>query len=475
MTETQQQPARKQVNMPVGGTVMAIVPQTFEEIQRVSATVISAGIAPSSLVKYVKDAATDEEKQQIGKTNVAAVATAIMAGAELGLPPMAALRSFTVINGRPALYADGNVAVVRKAKDSATGEKIAAYIKHGFTEVHDLLCPVCKAAFPAAALAMVHFILEHKAEAAELKANDMKVDATIFSHSDMTDRSFAWCEAKRGDTGEIYMETFSIADAKTAGLWETEAIVEREVWEWSDEKRKRVPIKKMVANDSPWFRYWKRMLGWRAIGYCLRWLFADVLGGMPDEYEARSIGGDMIDVTPPPRDPTPPRLSAETVLPDVPSVDQTGDQTGPLHNSDQPAGGESEVVSHSGPSIEAENRDTRDPARDVDEHPDDYNQDDSPPVVQFEPTGAITPEVQEGLDEIAATLAEKTTEAEIEQAFDDFDVQGEYSDNQVALARAFQIREEARNALAKKQRADLEQAGQQDIFGGALPDVPEAE
>ncbi|WP_245290202.1 MULTISPECIES: hypothetical protein [unclassified Shinella] len=63
----------------------------------------------------------------------------------------------------------------------------------------------------------------------------------------------------------------------------------------------------------PWYRFPKRMLAWRAAGYCLRELFGDVLGGIRDEFEAREIADaeEMRDITPagraaPPKPPAPP-------------------------------------------------------------------------------------------------------------------------------------------------------------------------
>lgn len=243
-TENQPPVRNTPAPMPIGGTVAAIVPQTFEEIQRVSVTIINAGIAPSSLVKFAAPDASAADIEALGKRNVAAVATCIMAGAELGLPPMVSLRAFTVINGRPALYADGNIAVIRKAKDSE-GKPICEYIRQGF-EV-----------------------------------------------GDTDELTFAWVEARRRDNGEPHREEFSIADAKQAGLWDDNPFKRAKVWRngvqgWHDD----------VPNDAVWFRYPRRMMMWRAAGYCLRWLFADVLGGMPDEYEAREIEG-MVDITPP--------------------------------------------------------------------------------------------------------------------------------------------------------------------------------
>lgn len=264
-TPTRAQPAP----LPAGGQVLAVVPQTVEEIQRMSNMVIAAGIAPQSLIKRVKDDAEESEKKLATQMNIAAVATAIMAGAELGLPPFVALRSFTVINGRPALYADGNVAVVRKAKDRE-GNPICEYVRHGF-------------------------------QVGETEA-----------------LTFAWCEARRRDNGEVHREEFSIEDAKLAGLWDAEPMREREVWEYVQAERKRMPVKRLLPNDTPWHRFPKRMMMWRATGYCLRWLFADVLGGMPDEYEARDIEG-LIDITPQPR-------QAERVQP-PPVPEDEGDET----------------------------------------------------------------------------------------------------------------------------------------------------
>lgn len=243
-----------------GGQVTAIVPQTVEETWRLATMVVSAGIAPVSVTgKPPADNATSDEYDRWGKKASSAVATVILSGAELGLPPMVALRSFTVINGRPALFGDGLINVVRRHRK-------AEYVRTGCDERNGKLV--------------------------------------------------GWCEAKRSDTGEVKREEFSEDDARRAGLWDDRQTRRGKVWKngqqvWGD-----------VPNDSTWFRYPKRMLAWRAAGYCLRELFADVLGGITDEFEAREIAGvheaepEMIaapsPVTPPspPSPPSPPRQPA---------------------------------------------------------------------------------------------------------------------------------------------------------------------
>ncbi|NTJ46855.1 hypothetical protein G6K93_07485 [Agrobacterium rhizogenes] len=263
----------------VGGSVNAIIPQSIEEMWRVSKMVVVGGLAPKALIG-----------KKTGEEAISSVAIAIMAGAELGLPPMVALRSFTVIGGRPALFGDGIINVVRRSRK-------AAHINTGYME-------------NASKEAML-----------ELGVPQWKVD-TLKS---VEDRSFGWCKAKRSDTGEEKTEIFSITDAKRAALWDDRKTVKKQDWNtkaWTD-----------VPNEAPWFRYPQRMCAWRAAGYNLRELFADVLGGITDEFEAREIAGEdgMRDITPrqppappkPPAPPAPPIEDAEVV--DATDEGQSGD------------------------------------------------------------------------------------------------------------------------------------------------------
>ena len=154
-----------------GGQVMAIVPQTFEETLRVARAVVASGLAPSALVGKLT-----------GDDAAAAVAVAIMSGAELGLKPMVSLRSFTVINGKPALYGDGLINVVRMSGK-------VAYLRTGCDERNG--------------------------------------------------KMVGYCEAKRLDTGEDKRVEFSQVDAERAGLWQTEAIVTK--WNKWDKKNEQKP------------------------------------------------------------------------------------------------------------------------------------------------------------------------------------------------------------------------------------------
>lgn len=141
------------IAQPMRGHVTAIIPQSIEEVFRVSRGVVQSGLAPDALVKGKDDDAA-----------ASSVAVVIMSGAELGLKPMVALRSFTVINGKPALYGDGLINVVRQSGK-------VTYLRTG------------------------------------CDPRDGKL--------------VGWCEAKRSDTGEDKRVEFSQDDAIKAGLWQS--------------------------------------------------------------------------------------------------------------------------------------------------------------------------------------------------------------------------------------------------------------
>lgn len=90
----QQQPVAK-VPLVAGNSPRAIVPTDFEGAWRISTAVVRAGMAPRSL------------------ETVEACTVAILHGLEVGLPPMMALQSIAVINGRPSLWGDGALGLIQ--------------------------------------------------------------------------------------------------------------------------------------------------------------------------------------------------------------------------------------------------------------------------------------------------------------------------------------------------------------------------
>jgi len=184
VADTGQEIVRK-APVSVGGKVGALIPQSFDEAYRLAQVLAASGMTP-------KDINTPEK-----------VMVAIMAGAEIGMAPFQALQSFAIINGRPKLWGDGMMGVVR-----ARGVKVKEYF------------------------------------------------------SGDGDAMIAWCEVTRPDTGEQTVRSFSVADAKVAGLWK---------------------------KQGPWTTYPPRMLQMRARAWALRDGCADMLGGIQMAEEAQDV------------------------------------------------------------------------------------------------------------------------------------------------------------------------------------------
>lgn len=193
-----------------GGQVRAIVPQDFDGAWRIANAVAKAGMAPKGL--------DTPEKAMV----------AIMHGMEVGMTPMAALQSIAVVNGRPTIWGDGAIGLVR-------GSGKCEWIKE-------------------------------------------RIDGD-------GDNMVAVCEVKRKGEADPIKATFSVADAKKAGLW---------------------------GKQGPWQQYPKRMLSMRARAFALRDGFADVLRGLGIAEEVQDHQ-PIRDVTPPtpPKPPAPP--ATETV------------------------------------------------------------------------------------------------------------------------------------------------------------------
>jgi hypothetical protein len=184
-----------------GHKPMAIVPTSMDEAYRLANAVCMAGMAPKGL--------DSPEKAMV----------AIMHGLEIGLTPMAALQRIAVVNGRPTIWGDGAMGLVR-------GSGLCEWIKEWI---------------------------------------DGKGDERV-----------AYCETKRRGEPDPVRRSFSVEDAKRARLWK---------------------------KQGPWTEYEERMLAMRSRAFCLRDVYADVLGGMylREEIEDAPMGRNL-----PPAPPTPP-------------------------------------------------------------------------------------------------------------------------------------------------------------------------
>lgn len=154
----------------------SLEPQNFDQLMTFADIVSKSGMIPKDYF------------QKPGN-----IIVAVQMGVEIGLKPMQSLQNISVINGRPSLWGDALIALVKKSP-------VCEYIKESFSK----------------------------------------------------DGKVAYCEVKRKDEKEPQIRSFSLEDARIAGL---------------------------LGKDN-WKKYPKRMIQLRARAWALRDVFPDVLLGM---------------------------------------------------------------------------------------------------------------------------------------------------------------------------------------------------
>jgi hypothetical protein len=181
-------------------------PTTFEEAMRFAGMLAKSTMVPRDFQNKPEN-----------------VLVAVQWGREIGLGPLQALQNIAVINGRPSVWGDAMLALVRGSGMCAS-----------FAET-------------------IEGDGDHRA---------------------------ATCRARRKDGPDETVSTFSVADAKRAGLW---------------------------GKSGPWQQYPDRMLKLRARGFALRDAFPDVLRGVISVEEAQDMpeepftGPTIVGVAEPPR------------------------------------------------------------------------------------------------------------------------------------------------------------------------------
>lgn len=176
-----------------------------------------------------------------------AICIAIQMGSELGLAPMQALQNIAVVNGRPSIWGDAMPALCR-----ASGK--VGYIKEW--------------------------------------------------HAGEGDNLTYYCEAVRRDDPNPIRSSFSVADARKAGLWKDSPKVTKQGRDGPYE-----------VDSGPWYSYAPRMLQMRARGFCLRDAFPDVLKGLITREEAADIPFEATGLSIPSQpDPTP-QAAPDAALP----------------------------------------------------------------------------------------------------------------------------------------------------------------
>lgn len=145
--------SERRQSIQAGGSIVSILPQNLDDAFRLSTAIHQAGMSPYGIDTPQK------------------IMIAMLAGLELGMPPMQGVQSIAVINNRPCMWGDALIGVVRNSG-------VCQYVKEW-----------------------------------------MEGDG---------DNRIAYCETKRKGEDEPVRRSFSADDAKRAGLWQTEARVTKQ-------------------------------------------------------------------------------------------------------------------------------------------------------------------------------------------------------------------------------------------------------
>ena len=228
MEQNQQLVQATKEKAPVPFNQRGIVIHDLDTLWRFSTLIARSGLAPK------------------GMETAEACCIAIQMGMEVGLTPMAALQNIAVINGRPALWGDAQLAVVRGGN---------ALDRFAEEETNDLLDPTFRA------LCLEDEPDKRKALRLELAKAQAKLDRT------KDDYGFTVFVRRKGADGSFYR--FTVADAKQAKLWQ---------------RRGR------DGQDTPWVTHPARMLRFRARSFALRDSFGDMLRGFKNAEEVMDEG-----------------------------------------------------------------------------------------------------------------------------------------------------------------------------------------
>jgi hypothetical protein len=200
--------------------IAALRPQSYTEIEQLADRLARSGLTPSALRGKPDD-----------------LFAVILHGLELGLGPAASVQNIAMVDGKPAVYGDMMIALVRGS---------FAWDEGAYDEWFEL-------------------------DGERLTAPQA---ATTIASGGKAPNLIACCQcARRGGSPQV--GTFSVEQARTADLW-------------VDGKGSR----------TPWSRYPIEMLLWKARARVMRRLFADVLKGTAT-YEDLDQAGPGVRAEPP--------------------------------------------------------------------------------------------------------------------------------------------------------------------------------
>jgi hypothetical protein len=197
---------------------------SVEKMERFAKILLDSKLVPNYFYEKLPDGKSDFTK---GKTP--AVVAVLIQGYQLQLPPLTALQHIIPVNGLLSIKGDLAKSMIfnsGKLKPSSWVEEETGSIENG-----DLV---------------------------------VKITAT------------------RSDNGQTLSRSFSVAQAKRAGLWITEQQVNgQDGWKFK---------------SSAWWKYPARMINYRALGFLARDMFPDVMAGIYTTEEAMDLPKDTTEI-----------------------------------------------------------------------------------------------------------------------------------------------------------------------------------
>ncbi|RLD57075.1 MAG: hypothetical protein DRI97_06115, partial [Bacteroidetes bacterium] len=202
------------------GTFLDTAIKNLDEMKVAAQMILDSRLAPDHF--YEKN---DKGKPDYAKGNVASVILVCVHGDDLGLKPLVALQHIIPVNGLLSIKGDAAKTLIFKSGKLAPGtwkETITGSL------------------------------------------SDESYECTI--------------TAKRSDTQETMSRTFGVDQAKRAGLWITQKMINgQDGWKYL---------------KSAWYKYPERMIAYRVLGFLARDLFPDVLSGSYTTEEAMDLPQD---------------------------------------------------------------------------------------------------------------------------------------------------------------------------------------
>lgn len=224
---------------PPASTALAVQPlrmadrglalQSLDDIKTIASEIIKSGLAPKSY------------------TRAEQVVAAVMMGRELGLPPMASLRTIAVIHGTPSVWGKGSYALA---------------MEHPCYQDHEVTW-------------------QEKPGEPE---TELPPEFDFMKDIPMTFRCI--CRVWRKGKEKPFTQKFSVNDARAAGLWMMTGGTEDK------------PV------DMPWKKYWSTMLYHKAVGNAFEMAIPEAFIGLVNASPAELKAIAMDDGDPDPASPS---------------------------------------------------------------------------------------------------------------------------------------------------------------------------